>query len=63
MVNSAEYGFPQRRKRVFIYVERGASERNLEHCIRHGVMARALPIHEPMEYVQVLVPDHVYVAT
>lgn len=56
VVNSAEYGFPQRRKRVFIYAERGASEWNLEHRIRHGVMARAQPIHEPMEYGQVLVP-------
>lgn len=54
VVNSAEYGFPQRRKRVFIYVERR---------IRHGVMARALPVHEPMEYGQVLVPDDAYVAT
>ena len=63
VVNSAEYGFPQRRKRVFIYAEHNADEWNLEHRICHGVMARALPIHEPLAYGQVLVPDDAYVAT
>lgn len=63
VVNSAEYGFPQRRKRVFIYAELNAEEWDLENRIRHGVMARALPIHEPKEYGQVLVPDDPYVAT
>lgn len=63
VVNSAEYGFPQRRKRVFIYAELNAEEWDLENRIRHGVMARALPIHEPKEYSQVLVPDDPYVAT
>lgn len=63
VVNSAEYGFPQRRKRVFVYAERDAGEWDLEHRIRHGVMARALPTHEPSAYDQVLVPDDAYVAT
>ena len=63
VVNSAEYGFPQRRKRVFIYAELDAAEWDLEHRIRHGVMARALPIREPASYGQVLVPDDAYVAT
>ena len=42
VVNSAEYGFPQRRKRVFIYAEKkpwGALRKRLED----GVMAHALP--------------------
>lgn len=63
VVNSAEFGFPQRRKRVFIYAELNADEWDLEHRIRHGIMARALPIHEPYEYSQVLVPNDAYVAT
>lgn len=63
VVNSAEYGFPQRRKRVFIYAELDAPEWDLEHRMRHGIMASALPIHEPAEYGQVLVPDDPYVAT
>ncbi len=51
VVNAAEYGFPQRRRRVFLYAHR------LDHCgyqwhpIRRlyseGVMAKALPIKSP----------------
>lgn len=48
VVNAAEYGFPQRRRRVFLYAHR------LDHCgytwqpvrriFENGVMARALPV-------------------
>ena len=47
VVNSAEYGFPQRRKRVFIYAERDAEEWNSLARMSGGVMARALPIEAP----------------
>ena len=63
VVNSAEYGFPQRRKRVYIYAERDAGAWDLAHRIRHGVMARAMPIHEPAEYREVEVPADPYEAT
>ena len=63
VVNSAEHGFPQRRKRVFIYAERDAEGWDLEARIADGVMARALPIHEPAAYGHVTIPDDAYVAT
>ena len=47
VVNSAEYGFPQRRKRVFIYAERDAGKWDLVGRVAEGVMARALPIVPP----------------
>ncbi|MBR3314317.1 MAG: DNA (cytosine-5-)-methyltransferase [Atopobiaceae bacterium] len=47
VVNSAEYGFPQRRKRVFVYAERDAGEWDLLGRVLGGVMARALPIAAP----------------
>ena len=47
VVNSAEYGFPQRRKRVFIYAEKGAEEWDLLERAVGGTMARALPIVPP----------------
>ena len=47
VVNSAEYGFPQRRKRVFVYAERDAGEWDLLERVVEGVMARALPIVAP----------------
>ncbi len=63
VVNSAEYGFPQRRKRVYIYAERDAEPWDLAHRIRHGVMAQALPIHEPASYSEVEIPADPYETT
>lgn len=63
VVNSAAYGFPQRRKRVFIYAERDAAHWNLPHRICHGIMARALPIHEPDKYHEVDVSSEPYILT
>ena len=63
VVNSAEYGFPQRRKRVFIYAERDAEEWDLEARLTGGVMARALPIKTPEGISRVPVPGDAYVAT
>jgi len=63
VVNSAEYGFPQRRKRVFIYAERDTGEWDLEERLTSGVMGRALPVKAPERTSQVLIPDDAYVAT
>ena len=43
VVNSAEYGFPQRRKRVYIFCEKHASENEHTERLRNGVMAKAFP--------------------
>lgn len=63
VVNSAEYGFPQRRKRVFIYAEKDAA---WDACSRlqDGVMSDALPIKripdEEVTRVNVSIPFDVY---
>ena len=48
VVNAADYGFPQRRRRVFLYAHRldycGFSWRPLRRMYQDGVMAKALPV-------------------
>jgi len=45
VINAAEYGFPQRRRRVFIFAEKGSAEWNLhERLLTTGVMAEAFPV-------------------
>lgn len=44
VINSAEYGFPQRRKRVFIYAEKTDNQWDLRERIEKGVLAEAFPI-------------------
>lgn len=44
VINSAEYGFPQRRKRVYIYAEKTEETWNLKDRVVNGVMAEAFPI-------------------
>jgi len=48
MINAAEYGFPQRRRRVFIIAELNADdlepEQKLEFILKEGVLARAFPV-------------------
>ena len=63
VVNSAEYGFPQRRKRVFIYAEKDAGEWDLEARLADGVMSRALPICAPEDCRDLVIPDDPYVVT
>lgn len=49
VVNAADYGMPQRRRRVYIYAEHDAPKWDLENQLFHvGVEARAFPI-EPDE--------------
>lgn len=43
VVNSAEYGAPQRRKRVYIFCEKDAGRVELAERLESGVMARAFP--------------------
>ncbi len=62
VVNSAEYGFPQRRKRVYIYAEHG-TDWDIDARISDGVMARALPIHEPESVQRLEIPADPYEAT
>lgn len=48
VVNAAEYGFPQRRIRVFIVAKRGNhlknSTRSYEYILKSGIFARSLPV-------------------
>lgn len=48
VVNAADYGFPQRRRRVFLYAQRldhcGYKWRPLDRIYRSGVMATGLPV-------------------
>ena len=63
VVNSAEYGFPQRRKRVYVYAELTPKQWDLEDRIRHGVISSALPIAEPESFSTVEIPEDPYVVT
>lgn len=50
VVNSAEYGAPQRRKRVYIFAQLDASKWQLkERLVTDGVLAEALPIKPELE--------------
>jgi DNA (cytosine-5)-methyltransferase 1 len=55
VVNAAEYGFPQRRIRVFIVATRKKAGKKMspESVIaKTGILARALPIEKPTEELQ-----------
>lgn len=56
IVNAAEYGFPQRRIRVFIVAtkkKKGAKKVNPESVIANtGILARALPIEKIIETIE-----------
>jgi len=58
VVNSAEYGFPQRRKRVYIFCEKDATDTDLTERMRRGVMAKAFPAIYPDEMTELdVLPD------
>jgi DNA (cytosine-5)-methyltransferase 1 len=47
VLNAADYGFPQKRRRVFIIGRRGRAEGSpYDQLTRSGVLARALPLRE-----------------
>lgn len=62
VVNSAEYGFPQRRKRVYIYAEKNARW-NGKKRLYDGVMASSFPFEARDEIEQVTIPDDPYLIT
>ena len=43
VINGAEYGFPQKRRRVYIYAERDAGTWSLDDRLTDGVMGDAFP--------------------
>lgn len=58
VVNSAEYGAPQRRKRVYIFCEKDAGDTDLADRMRRGVMAEAFPAVYPDEMAELdVLPD------
>lgn len=58
VVNSAEYGAPQRRKRIYIFCEKNADKIDFEDRLVNGVMARAFPAIYPDEKSEfVVLPD------
>ncbi len=45
VVNAADYGFPQRRRRVYIVGRRSTSNpRDADSVLQHGIIGRALPV-------------------
>lgn len=64
VVNSAEYGFPQRRKRVYIFAERNA-DWTIETRLQDGAMSCAFPMEAPGEENthEVFVPEDPYDAS
>ena len=62
VINSAEYGFPQRRKRVYVYAERDAKW-DIDSRIQSGVMAGAFPIKTPEKVAGFDIPSDPYEAT
>ena len=65
VINSAEYGFPQRRKRTYILALAIDERWNLAARLSGGVMARAFPIETPdaSSVGLVSVPEDPYLAT
>lgn len=56
VVNSAEYGFPQRRIRVFIIARLETDVANpAEFILRDGILARALPVEAAGELMEVVI--------
>ena len=56
VVNGADYGFPQKRRRVYIYAEKTENTWDLPNRIERGIMAEALParISGPVSCVKLL---------
>lgn len=60
VVNSAEYGFPQRRKRLFIYAERNATWDLRSRMADDGVIADALPCKIKGDIAEFRISDDPY---
>ena len=55
VINSAEYGFPQRRKRIYIFAER-TQDWKLGHRLYDGVIPEAFPIQHQAVVDEVQIP-------
>ena len=62
VVNSAAYGFSQRRKRVYILARRNANW-ELSDCLTSGIMSRAFPFNPVGNISYVDIPKDPFVAT
>ena len=65
VINSAEYGFSQRRKRVYVFAELTPKHWDLEQRVQHGVLSSAFPIKPVAEdaFGHVTLPEDPYVVT
>lgn len=65
VINSAEYGFSQRRKRTYILARFTGEVWDLDDQISNGLMAQAFPIETPdaQAISHVSIPDDPYIAT
>lgn len=63
VINSAEYGFSQRRKRVYIYAELANNSWNIEGRFENGIFGRAFPIIAPHSMKEVLISEDPYELT
>ncbi len=63
VVNSGAYGFPQRRKRTYIFAEQTREKWDLKARLTDGVISSAFPIERPVTANDVLVPQDPYVAS
>ncbi len=53
VINAAEYGMPQKRRRVYIYGELTSEEWNLSERLKNeGVFAKAFPVENEISYEQ-----------
>ena len=62
MVNSAAYGFSQRRKRVYILARRNANW-ELSERLTSGIMSRAFPFNPVGNISYIDIPKDPFVAT
>lgn len=60
VINSGEYGFSQRRKRVYIYGELTADPWDVKQCITEGIIARAFPILPPESFTEFDISEDIY---
>ena len=63
VINSGAYGFPQRRKRIYIYAEQTAEQWDLKDCLAGGVISSAFPIDKPAMISEVSIPVDPYEAS
>lgn len=60
VVNAADYGFPQKRRRVYIFAEKTDGAWNLAGRLADGVMAQAFPISSPAKVAEFSIPSDPY---